>query len=161
VYTNLTEKLCGGVIAASVILFTQAPLIVRAAPSGHEGSQHVRQIRFSHGGTATVLTGVLRPYNRHTYRFRARVGQEMSIQLRLRKEGAGSKKDLVFWVQSRGWYPPSSNTALLEGIDKGGVTNWSGILPGTGEYEIYVSNPPITDHAVRHSLPYKLEITIR
>jgi hypothetical protein len=152
-----------GVFAAGLIALALVPSRSANVAAAHlrESQDHVRKISLSHGRTATVLKGALRPYTKHIYRFRARIGQEMTIQLRLRRDGEVSQKDLVFWVQSRGWYPPSSNTALLEGIDKGGVTNWSGILPGTGEYEIYVSNPPISDHAIRRSLPYTLEITIR
>lgn len=160
-YPKLTVKLYGGLIAAILITHTQAALIVYAASAEQEGSQRVRQISFGHGRRAAVLKATLRPYSKHIYRFRARVGQEMAIQLFFQKERAGREGDLVFWVQSRGWYRPGSSTALLEGIDKSGVTNWTGKLPGTGEYEVYVSNPPISDHAVRHSLAYKLEITIK
>jgi hypothetical protein len=60
-----------------------------------------------------------------------------------------------------GCYVQGRSTALLEGIDKGGVTDWSGELPITGEYEIYVSNPPISDHVVKRALPYKLEVKIK
>jgi hypothetical protein len=68
--------------------------------------------------------------------------------------------DVVFWVQSKK-YVQGRNTALLEGIDKGGVADWSGELPITGEYEIYVSNPPVSDHPVKRALSYKLEVEIR
>ena len=67
----------------------------------------------------------------------------------------------MFWIQTSGWYPTGRSTSVLEGIDKGGATNWSGLLPETGEYEIYVSNPPISDHPIGRSLPYKLTITTR
>jgi hypothetical protein len=79
----------------------------------------------------------------------------------LHKEEFRPNPDLVFWVQAKGWFPPSKTTALLDGIDKGGVTDWSGRLPGTGEYEIYVSNPPISDHPLTSSKRYALEITIK
>jgi hypothetical protein len=153
----------GSLIAASLITFMLLPpCIVGAAKARLGGSKdHVRQISFSRGGHTATLKGMLRPYSKHIYRFRARGGQEMSIELRFQKEGVGRDGDLVFWVQCRGWYPPGSRTAVLERIDKGGVANWSGILPGTGEYEIYVSNPPIGDHAIRRSLPYKLQMAIK
>lgn len=68
--------------------------------------------------------------------------------------------DVVFWVQSRK-YSQGRDTLLLEGIFKGGVDDWSGELPVTGEYEIYVSNPPINDHLIKRALPYKLVVEIR
>jgi hypothetical protein len=137
-------------------------LIVPAeAAQQEESKSQDRHISINPGPDPTVLKGTLRPYSKHIYRFHARAGQEMTIRLLPQKQEAESKRDIVFWVQSRGWYPSGSRTALLEGIDKGGVTYWSGSLPGTGEYEIYISNPPISDHVIRNSLPYKLEITAK
>lgn len=68
--------------------------------------------------------------------------------------------DVVFSVQSRK-YLKGRDTLLLEGVFKGGVAEWSGELPVTGEYEIYVSNPPINDHPVKHAMRYKLVVEIR
>lgn len=68
--------------------------------------------------------------------------------------------DVVFWVQSRK-YVQGRDTLLLEGVYRGGVTDWSGELPVTGEYEIYVSNPEINDHPVKHALAYKLAVEIK
>lgn len=109
-------------------------------------------------GTRTLsMKKTLRPYAKHIYRFRGVAGREIAVQLSSpREEG-----DVVFWVQAKGWYPSGSTSALLAGIDKGGVMSWSGFLPETGDYEIYVSNPPVSNHVVRRSLPYRIEITVK
>lgn len=120
-----------------------------------------RQIRFEHGHTDITLNSVLRPDAIHVYKFRARAGQRMSVRLRLADKRAGRAGDVVFWVQSKE-YVGGRNTTILEGIDpKGGAVNWSGELPLTGEYEIYLSNPEVSDHIVKHPIAYALEVSIK
>lgn len=146
---------------ATLEVWFRAPVLLLAL-SIYAGStplrrshDQVRRIILSHK-PVIVLKGILRPYSKHIYRFRARAGEKLSIDLHCYAKRA---EDLVFWVQTKkGWYPPGESTALLKGIDKGGVTSWSGTLLGTGEYEIYVSNPPIADHPVYRPFPYTLQI---
>ena len=66
---------------------------------------------------------------------------------------------MVFWIQSRK-YVANRDTLLLEGVDRRGETDWSGILPVSGEYEIWVGNPEISDHPVKRPVHYKLEVKI-
>jgi hypothetical protein len=161
--SKIVKKLYGGLIAANLISFTLLPPLIVDAESEQLGKrkEQVQQINLDDERQPIMLKGTLQPYSRHIYRFRGRVGQEMIIRLDIQKERSERDGEVVFWVQSNGWYPPGRSTALLEGNDKGGITDWSGKLPGTGEYEIYVSNPPISDRAVRRSLRYKLEITVK
>ncbi len=116
-------------------------------------SSQTRRIAFAPGQTSIVLRGRLKPYRHHLYRFHARAGQRLTLRLH------SPRSDVVCWVEGTTYVRP--DTKVLEGIDKGGVTDWSGELPATEAYEIYVSNPPISDHRVRRILPYTLEITIK
>lgn len=146
-------------VNVSLITYILLPTCADAAKARlQESKNHVRRISFPRKGNTATLKGTLQPYSNHIYRFWARCEQQVTIELRQTKE-LGRDGDLVFWIQSRGWYPAGRSSSVLEGIDKGGATNWSGILPGTGEYEIYVSNPPISDHPIVRSLPYRLRIT--
>lgn len=152
-------KHCRALVNVGLIAYILLPTCADAAKARLEESKnHVRRISFPRKGNTATLKGTLQPYFNHIYRFRAPGGQKVTIELRQTKE-LGRDGDLVFWIQSRGWYPTGRSTHVLEGIDKSGATNWSGILPGTGEYEIYVSNPPISDHPIVRSLPYRLRIT--
>jgi hypothetical protein len=119
----------------------------------------VRQIKFQPGHTTAVVEGLLRPYANHIYRFRGRARQKIHVTLHPTSKKANEEGDIVFWVQSRR-YIRGRSTLLLDGIDKGGVTDWSGELPVAGEYEIYISNPRISDHTVTVPLRYNLEVKI-
>jgi hypothetical protein len=84
----------------------------------------------------------------------------MTARLQVRGQSEQDAGDIVFWIQTRK-YLKGRNTLILEGIDKGGVDDWSGKLPATGEYEIYVSNPPYNDHTVKHKIHYILQVSIK
>lgn len=141
-----TQKIVGFVVSAC--------LLVLVCSAWAQGISRIRRISFARGQTSTILRARLKPYTNHVYRLSARKGQHMAVRLQ------APVNDVVFWVQSRK-YSPGRDTLLLEGIYKGGVADWSGELPVTGEYEIYVSNPPVSDHPVKRALPYKLAVEIR
>lgn len=75
------------------------------------------------------------------YKLRARKGQHMTLHL------VSAKKNAVFGV-----YLPGMD--LLEGAQN--VTDWSGPLPKSGDYEIMV----FPENEVTNT-PFTLEITIR
>ena len=141
-----TQKIVGFVVTAC--------LLVLVCPAWAQRVTLIRRISFARGQTRTILTASVKPYTNHVYRLYARSGQHMAVRLQ------DSGNDVVFWVQSRN-YSQGRDTLLLEGNYKGGVDDWSGELPVTGEYEIHVSNPPISDHPVKRALPYKLAVEIR
>jgi hypothetical protein len=69
--------------------------------------------------------------------------------------------EIGFAVQSL-HYPPGSNTRILDGIEpRAGNRDWAGELPVTGEYEIVVHNPPVSDKLDSRPIRYKLEVTIQ
>lgn len=113
-----------------------------------------QRITFRRGQTETVLVGKLKPYTRHRYRFRAQAGQQMSVRLELPEE------DIMFSIQSTRPMP-NSESFIMPGITKNGVTDWYGELPTTQDYEIYVFNPRFNDHPVKRALGYKIRLTIK
>lgn len=114
----------------------------------------VQRVTFRKGQTATVLQGRLKPYTRHLYRFQANAGKRLSVKL----ESADG--DVVFWVQSTRAIP-GSDSFVLPGVTKEGVTEWEGELPSSQNYEIHVSNPRISDQPVTRVLPYTLRLTLK
>lgn len=105
------------------------------------------KIRFERGRSSIVLRGKLPPCDNRIYKFRARQGQNISVALR------PMESNLVFWVQGL-------KAGLLQEIGKGGVTEWSGKLPETDEYEIYVSTPPVQNSEQTRLSPFRLKIEI-
>ena len=106
------------------------------------------RVKFPPGRTTVVLkgkttggpseSGGMDPI---TYRLRARKGQQMIVHL------TSAKKNAVFGIYAPG-------TELIEGAQN--MTDWTGTLPKTGDYEIIVfPEDEITDTA------FTLEITIR
>ncbi|HEX8474627.1 MAG TPA: hypothetical protein VF666_11380 [Pyrinomonadaceae bacterium] len=121
--------------------------------SQQSGSCKSRRISLERGESTVVLRGKLEPCKQRIYKLRARQGQRMSVVL------LPDENDVVFWVRGR----PSlreSVSLVLDGIHRNGVTDWSGELPFSGEYEIYVSRPPVSDRREKRVLPYKIELRI-
>lgn len=70
------------------------------------------------------------------------------------------ENDLAFWVRGK----PSARegaSLVLEGIHRNGATDWSGELPFSGEYEIHISRPPVSDYSGKRLPAYKLEVSIK
>jgi hypothetical protein len=114
----------------------------------------VQRVTLRKGQTVAVLQGRLKPYTRHLYRFRGNAGQQLSVQLE------SAEGDAVLWVQSTRPVP-GTDSFVLPGITKEGVTEWLGELPASQDYEIYISNPRISDHPVTRVLPYTLRLTVK
>jgi len=141
-----TQKIVGFVVTACLLVMVGSAWAQRVSL--------IRRITFAPGQTSTILRARVKPSSNHVYRLYARSGQHMAVRLQ------APNNDVVFWVQSKK-YIQGRDTLLLEGVYKGGVVDWSGELPATGGYEIYVSNPPINDHPVKRALPYELAVEIR
>jgi hypothetical protein len=120
----------------------------------------VQELTLSSAVTTTSADHSLVPYTNHIFRFTGRAGQVLTAHLEVQQAFGQDGNDVVFWIQSRK-YIAGSNTMILDGIDKGGVQDWSGTLPASGEYEIYVSNPPVSDHAIQHNIHYVLQVALK
>lgn len=106
------------------------------------------RVNFAPGGTTVVLKGKTTGGPSESggmdpiaYKLRARKGQKMTLHL------VSAKKNAVFGV-----YLPGMD--LLEGAQN--VTDWSGPLPKSGDYEIMVFPEDETTNTT-----FTLEITIR
>ena len=106
------------------------------------------RVKFAPGRTTVILKGKTTGGPSESggmdpiaYKLRARKGQKMTLHL------VSAKKNAVFGV-----YLPGMD--LLEGAQN--VTDWSGPLPQTGDYEIMVFPEDETTNTT-----FTLEITIR
>jgi hypothetical protein len=140
-------------------LFIAFFILINAPAFAQSKYDLVKQVRFERGASGATITGVLIYGAKHFYRLKARKGQTMSVKMIV----ANSKyeADIGFTVQSL-QYPPGSNTRILDSIDsRGGNQDWSGELPVTGEYEIVVHNPPVSNKPDSRPMRYRLEVTIK
>lgn len=112
-----------------------------------------RRIRFERGASSVALRGRLEPCRRRVYKLRARRGQKMSVLL------LPEENDLAFWVRGAR-SAPARDSLVLKGIHRNGATVWSGELPFSGEYEIHVARPPVSDRPEKRVRPYKLEVRV-
>ncbi len=114
----------------------------------------IQRVKFAKGEHSAIVSGELKPSANHIYKLSASKGQRMTVSVQ------PSSDDVVFWVQSRKLMT-GRQTYILEGIGRGGTTDWAGELQFTGAYEIHVANPPINDHPVERATAYILKIEIR
>ena len=116
--------------------------------TGSDAWARTIRVKFPSGRTTAILKGRTTGgpsegggMDPIAYRLRARKGQQMTLHL------ISAKKNAVFGV-----YLPGMD--LLEGAQ--GVTDWSGPLPKSGDYEIMVFPDDETTDTT-----FTLEITIR
>jgi len=134
--------------AASALLL----LFVCSASAQKLAQCKSRPVKFVRGASSVVLRGQLEPCDQRVYRLRARQGQKMSVVL------LPSENDVVFWVFGKS--PRESHALVLDGIHRNGVTDWTGELRFSGDYEIRLGRPPVSDSAQARTLPYRLEVRI-
>lgn len=113
------------------------------AAFAQKGTVVTRRVQFARGRTTAAIKGAAAWGTTYRYFINARAGQTMSVHL------AGVPEAVIEF------YPSEAGTEPLEGAD--GVKDWSGTLPETGRYAIFVSH---ARDGVK-SAPYTLEITIR
>ncbi|HVF57384.1 MAG TPA: hypothetical protein VM934_14615 [Pyrinomonadaceae bacterium] len=127
--------------------------LVCSTAAQETGRCKAQQVKFKRDESSVVLRGKLEPCKRRVYKLRARRGQKMSVLL------LPEENDVAFWVL--GTESTGGKAALvLEGIHRNGMTDWSGELPFSGEYEIHVARPPVSDSSAKHTLPYRIELRI-
>jgi hypothetical protein len=101
-----------------------------------------QRVRFARGRTTAVLKGAVVRGTQDRYILGARAGQTMLVHITSREKNA------VFTILG-------PDATALEGTEEGAdATDWSGELPASGDYSIWVS-------PTRGNATYTLEITIR
>jgi hypothetical protein len=101
-----------------------------------------QRVRFPRGRTTAVLKGAVVRGTQDRYILGARAGQTMLVHITSREKNA------VFTILG-------PDATALEGTEEGAdATDWSGELPLSGDYSVWVS-------PTRGNATYTLEVTIR
>jgi hypothetical protein len=101
-----------------------------------------QRVRFARGRTTAILKGAVVRGTRDRYILGARAGQTMIVHITSREKNA------VFTILG-------PDATALEGTEEGSdATDWTGELPLSGDYSIWVG-------PTRGNATYTLEVTIR
>ncbi len=131
----------GGLIAC-ILLSLNVNLLAQGGGRLGTPSGKTQRVRFARGRTTAVLKGAVVRGTQDRYILGARVGQTMIVHVTSREKNA------VFTILG-------PDATALEGTDEGlDATDWSGELPLSGDYSIWVS-------PTRGNATYTLEVTIR
>lgn len=95
------------------------------SPVAFAGDIETQAVKFSRGSSSSTIKGSIKGYQTIDYTLRASAGQTMTVKL------AAKNSANYFNV-----LPPDSETALFVGSTSG--NEWSGTLPGNGEYRVRV-----------------------
>jgi hypothetical protein len=145
-------------ITVTVLVIPLTWFMCTLAVAQRDQSTRPKRIRLPSGHTSVTLVGEIQERSSRVYRIRSRVGQTLSVEIKP-LDPKVRHGDVVFWIQSRE-YIENRNTKLLDGIDRGGVLRWTGRLPISGDYDLYVSRPPVNDHPVIGVIRFKLMVSI-
>jgi hypothetical protein len=138
---RLTTIMKGGLIAC-ILLSLSVNLVAQGGGRLTAPSGKTQRVRFARGRTTATLKGAVVRGTQDRYILGARAGQTMIVHVTSREKNA------VFTILD------PSGTAL-EGTDDGlDAMDWSGELPLSGDYSIWVS-------PTRGNATYTLEVTIR
>lgn len=120
-----------------VAVFIFSMLLTAVAQKGT-----TKRVRFPKGRTTAVLKGAVVRATQDQYILGARRGQTMTVHI------TSLEKNAVFAILGPNGY-------ALDGAEEGAdVMDWSGELPSSGDYSIWVS-------PTRGNATYTLEVTIR
>jgi hypothetical protein len=117
-------------------------LLLLAAPAFAVQRGKSQRVRFARGRTTAVLKGAVVRGTQDRYLLGARAGQTMTVHITSREQNA------VFVILG-------PDATALEGTEEGAdAIDWTGELPLSGDYSIWVSPS-------RGNATYTLEVTIR
>jgi len=102
----------------------------------------LKRVRFAKGTHTATLKGAVIRATKDKYLLGARAGQTMTVSITALEQNA------VFYIAG----PDGSTLAGAE--DESDITNWTGELPDSGDYSIYVS-------PTRGNASYTLKLTIK
>jgi hypothetical protein len=125
-----------------ILLSLSVNLVAQGGGSLKAPAGKTQRVRFARGRTTAILKGAVVRGTQDRYILGARAGQTMIVHLTSREKNA------VFTILD-----PSATA--LEGTDEGlDAMDWTGELPVSGNYSIWVS-------PTRGNSTYTLEVTIR
>ncbi|MCA1574058.1 MAG: hypothetical protein LC770_05875 [Acidobacteria bacterium] len=138
---RLTTIMKGGLIAC-ILLSLSVNLLAQGGGSLGAPAGKTQRVRFGRGRTTAILKGAVVRGTQDRYILGARAGQTMIVNVTSREKNA------VFTILG-------PDATALEGTDEGlDATDWTGELPLSGDYSIWVS-------PTRGNATYTLEVTIR
>jgi hypothetical protein len=108
------------------------------------GQEYVRQLR-----TPARVHGLIGGESHHSYVVRARMGQTMTVQISWRREHDDELGDnhAEFFV---GELPDFDGDGCVKfGVESDDGTSWTGRIPKTGNYYIYVNAHPWARYTLR------------
>ena len=133
----VTASLIVGLLVAATVFGQGGGRLEEPTPRGK-----TQRVRFARGRTTAVLKGAVVRGTRDRYILGARAGQTMIVHISSREKNA------VFTILG-------PDASALEGTEEGAdATDWTGELPMTGDYSIWVG-------PTRGNATYTLEVTIR
>lgn len=131
----------GGLIAC-ILLSLSIDLAAQGGGTLTAPSGKTQRVRFARGRTTAILKGAVVRGTQDRYILGARAGQTMIVHVSSREKNA------VFTILG-------PDATALQGTDEGlDATDWTGELPLSGDYSIWVS-------PTRGNATYTLEVTIR
>jgi hypothetical protein len=127
---------------ACILLLTATSLPAQRGGTLGPPSGKTQRVKFARGRTTAVLKGAVVRGTQDQYILGARASQTMIVHITSREKNA------VFTILG-------PNGTALEGTEEGvDATDWTGELPLSGDYSIWVSPS-------RGNATYTLEVTIR
>ncbi len=136
-----TTIMKGGLIAC-ILLSLSVDLVAQGGGSLSAPAGKTQRVRFARGRTTAILKGAVVRGTEDRYILGARAGQTMIVHITSREKNA------EFLIQD-------PNGTAVEGMDDGlADRDWTGELPVSGDYSIWVS-------PTRGNATYTLEVTIR
>lgn len=131
----------GGLIAC-ILLSISVDLSAQGGGTLTAPAGKTQRVRFARGRTTAILKGAVVRGTQDRYILGARAGQTMIVHVSSREKNA------VFTILG-------PDATALEGTDEGlDATDWTGELPLSGDYSIWVS-------PTRGNATYTLEVAIR
>ena len=129
-------------LTACILVAPSANLFAQGGGNLAPPSGKTQRVRFARGRTTAILKGAVVRGTQDRYILGAREGQTMIVHLTSREKNA------VFTILG-------PDATALQGTDEGlDATDWTGELPLSGDYSIWVS-------PTRGNATYTLEVTIR
>ncbi|MBA2525211.1 MAG: hypothetical protein H0V18_05415 [Pyrinomonadaceae bacterium] len=138
---SLTTIIKAGLMVC-ILITLSVNLVAQGGGSLRDPAGKTQRVRFARGRTTAILKGAVVRGTQDRYILGARAGQTMIVHVTSREKNA------VFTILD------PSGTALEgtgEGLD---AMDWTGELPLTGDYSIWLS-------PTRGNATYTLEVTIR
>lgn len=129
-------------LIACILVSLSVSVVGQGGGSLRDPAGKTQRVRFARGRTTAVLKGTVVRGTQDRYILGARRGQTMIVHISSREKNA------VFTILG-------PDATALPGTDEGlDATDWTGELPLSGDYSIWVS-------PTRGNATYTLEVTIR